>query len=65
MSQNCRQYAEKSLSFDLQANAYEKLFIDLASFENKERLGDIESPNCFPETTPTVLRLLEDISLKK
>ena len=65
LSANCRAYAEKNLKLEVQAKRYKTLYEDLLSTP-VEATGKQElTPEVFPETAPTVMRLLNEIiSLK-
>ncbi|WP_040484519.1 glycosyltransferase [Lyngbya aestuarii] len=62
MSDDCRVYAEKNLSFMIQAQLYEELFYDLYIHDKMKdkvsKLFNYEFLSYFPETTPTIMNLL-------
>jgi glycosyltransferase involved in cell wall biosynthesis len=59
MSHDCRAYAEKYLSFMIQARRYEELFYELYAYNTVPQLSDSESSLYhFSETTLAVMNLL-------
>jgi glycosyltransferase involved in cell wall biosynthesis len=66
MSHSCRTYAEKNLSFMIQAKRYEELFYELYTYNVMPGLSDNQSlASCFSETTPTVINLLVSMAMDK
>ena len=66
MSQNCRKYAQKNLSFMIQARRYEELFYELYTYNKMPKISNAQLfPSYFTETTPTIMNLLVSQLLKK
>ncbi len=62
---NCRAYAEENLSFGIQARRYEELFLDLLGTPRPKVLSTPGfSPEALPETTGTVIELLNEAKRK-
>jgi hypothetical protein len=60
MSASCREFAESHLRFDLQARRYENLFTELLAMPREPfRPAAAPMPESFPETTATLVRLLQ------
>ena len=60
MSAACREFAESHLRFEIQARRYENLFTELVTMRREpSKPAPAITPESFPETTATLVRLLQ------
>jgi len=65
LSKNCREYAEENLKLEVQARRYKTLYEDLLSKPANATVEQNSIPEIFPETAPTLIKLLNKVVSSK